>query len=135
MPSIEIRPNAKFAVEEILSGISKLDTESLEKFVDEILAIRAKRLSKGLSKKETALLKKINRGLTVPKRERLAKLESKRMEGALSPKEHKELMAIVEELEQLNAERIEHLGVLASLRKTTVRELMEQLDIHPRPYA
>ncbi|MBK6903908.1 MAG: hypothetical protein IPH04_14205 [Saprospirales bacterium] len=135
MPTIEIRPGTKIDIEDILAGVSNLNSEELEKFVEKVLVLRAKRVSPNLSKAEASLIKKINRNLPPAVRKRFSVLEAKRSEGSLSEVEHRELLAIVEELEQLNAERVQCLGELAQLRGIAVRDLMKQLGIRPQPNA
>ena len=133
MPSIEIRPGTRIEIEEILTGVSNLNAEELEKFVEKVLALRAKRISPSLSKEETALLKMINRGLPAARRKRFVALSDKRATDSLSDDEYQELLDLTEELEQLNAERVQYLSQLASLRGVGVRELMKELGIHPKP--
>jgi hypothetical protein len=133
MPSIEIRPGTRIEIEEILTGVSNLNAEELEKFVEKVLALRAKRISPSLSKEETTLLKMINRGLPAARRKRFVALSDKRATDSLSDDEYQELLDLTEELEQLNAERIQYLSQLASLRGVGVRELMKELGIHPKP--
>jgi hypothetical protein len=133
MPTIEIRPGTSVEMEEILAGVSNLNSEELEKFVEKVLALRARRISPSLTKEEAGLLRMINRGLSAAKRKRLAALDAKRAAGSLTEDEYQELLGLTGELEQLNADRIKYLGQLASLREVGVRELMKQLGIHPQP--
>ncbi len=135
MTTIEVKPGTRVGIDDILTGVANLEIEELDKFVDKLLALRAKRVAPNLSKEETFVLKKINRGLPSDKKKRLMVLEAKRSEGALSGEEHQELLAIIDELELLNVERVHYLGELALLRDIPVRELMEQLGIRPRTYA
>jgi DNA gyrase/topoisomerase IV subunit B len=130
MTTIEVRPGANVSVDEILNGISHLNKEELDRFVDKVLALRAKRLAPSLSRDETILLKKINRGLPVAKRKRLAFLSSKQSEGQISEQEYEELLSIIEELELLNAERVQYLGELSQLKGMPVKELMQELGIY-----
>ena len=135
MATIEVRPDTKFGVDEILDGISKLETPDLEKFVEKVLALRAKRQVPNLSKQESELLKKINRGLPSSAKKRLVSLEIKQSEGTLTEVEHKELLGIIDDLEALNVERVQYLGELARLRGLEIKELMKLLGIGPKPYA
>lgn len=134
MATIEVRPGANVSVEEILNGISRLNTEELNHFVDKVLALRAKRLAPSLSHDETALLKKINRGLPAAKRKRLTLLNGRQTEEQLSEVEYQELLAIIEELEQLNTERVQYIGELGQLMGKPVRELIQELGIRPKSY-
>ncbi len=135
MTTIEIKPGTRVGIDDILTGVAGLDIEELDKFVDKLLVLRAKRVAPNLSKEETTLLKKINRGLPSDKKKQLVLLEAKRSEGILNEKDQQELLRIIDELEQLNVERVQHLGELAVMRGIPVRVLMEQLGIRPQPYA
>ncbi len=135
MTTIEVRPDSKFGMDEILDGISKLETPELEKFVEKVLALRARRQVPNLSKQESELLKKINRGLPLSAKKRLVSLELKQSEGTLTEAEHHELLGIVDDLETLNVERVHYLSELARLKGLEVKELMKQLGIGPKPYA
>jgi hypothetical protein len=57
--------------------------------------------------------------------ELMAKLEAE----ALTPDEHSQLLGLTEQIEKLQAGRIEYLVELARLRKTSLTALMENLGI------
>lgn len=135
MTTIEVKPGTRIGIDDILTGVANLDIEELDKFVDKLLVLRAKRVAPNLSKEETSVLKKINRGLPPDRKKRLAQLDAKRSEGTLTGEDHQELLTIVDELEQLNIERVQYLGELAVMRGVSVRELIDQLGIRPQPYA
>ncbi|MFM9946611.1 MAG: hypothetical protein ACKV1O_01605 [Saprospiraceae bacterium] len=135
MTTIEVKPGTRVGIDDILTGVANLEIEELDKFVDKLLALRAKRVAPNLSKEETFVLKKINRGLPSDRKKRLIVLEAKRSAGTLNVEDQQELLAIIDELEQLNVERVHYLGELALMRGIPVRELMKQLGIRPQPYA
>ena len=135
MTTIEVKPGTRVGIDEILAGASSLELEELDTFVNKLLALRARRAAPNLSKEETALLKKINRGLPADTKRRLIALEAKRIEGILTEDEHRELLEIVEVVEQLNVERVQYLGELARMKGMVVRELMKELGIRPQSYA
>jgi len=86
-----------------------------------------------LSEKESELLLAINRSLSIPQAQRYQELMGGRRMGTLSPEEHQELLDLTDEVEQLQAERIEHLAELARLRGKPLGVLMEELGIRPSP--
>lgn len=135
MAVIEIKPDTRLDMEEVLYGVSKLDTPDLDAFVEKVLALRANRIVPGLSFKEAELLKKINKSLPHKTALRLQTLDEKRRSETLSETETEELISITEELEQLNIERVQNLGILAGIKGIPVRKLMKQLGIQPKPYA
>lgn len=88
-------------------------------------------LSVRLSKRESDLLTRINQGLAPDKQGRYIELRQKRENETLVANEESELLEIVEELEDIWADRLQALISLAKLRKTTPRHLMTQLQIEP----
>ncbi|MBV8883023.1 MAG: hypothetical protein JO235_03350 [Chroococcidiopsidaceae cyanobacterium CP_BM_RX_35] len=62
---------------------------------------------------------------------RLHELVAKRQALLLSKAEHAELMQLGDRIEQLDAERIEHLAALAKLRQRSLTEIMQDLGIQP----
>jgi uncharacterized protein (DUF433 family) len=81
------------------------------------------------SKRETELLGRINAGLSEPRARRLDWLDSRRAEEALTPEEHAELLALVDESGRLTVSRAEALVELARLRVSTVPALMDELGL------
>ncbi len=51
----------------------------------------------------------------------------------LSESEHLELIALIERVEMANAERLGYLFELSKLRRVSVRQVMSDLGIRPRP--
>lgn len=84
-----------------------------------------------LSEKESELLLKINRGLSDEKAAQYRELMARRQAGSLSPAEQIRLLDLSDEVERLQAERIEHLADLARLRGKPLATLMEELGIRP----
>lgn len=84
-----------------------------------------------LTRRETELLQAINQGAPPEVRQRFAELYARRHE--LAAAEHAELLRLSDELELLNATRLEKLLALARLRKTTLRAVMDDLGLTPPP--
>jgi hypothetical protein len=59
----------------------------------------------------------------------LEELIEKRRNELLTPEEHTELLRLTAEMEKLDAQRVEALSLLATVRKTTLSRLMQQLGI------
>ncbi|HEX9991040.1 MAG TPA: hypothetical protein VGE45_21480 [Chloroflexia bacterium] len=81
---------------------------------------------------ESELLMKIKEELPEEVYKRYDKLAIKCRKGTLTLEEHKELISITDNMENLSAQRIRYLIELAQLRNTTLTELMETLGIKPR---
>ena len=84
------------------------------------------------SKREVKLLRVINNN-TLEVQPRLAELDAKRRAETLTPKEHKELLVLLEANEKTQAERLSALLKLAQLRGVSLDELMEQLGLSAPP--
>jgi hypothetical protein len=84
-----------------------------------------------LSAMESELLLKINRGLPDDKAARYRELTKRRQAEDLTPDDHRELLNLSDEVERLQAERIEHLADLARLRGKPLGALMEELGVRP----
>ncbi len=68
-------------------------------------------------------------GLSAEAQQRFDELTAKRRAEALTPEEHRELLASIERIERTDAERAQALIALAQLRKVSVEGLMAELGI------
>ena len=87
-----------------------------------------------LPETEARLLEQINEGFPSDWWRRYNELIEKRRAETLTPEEQATLIGLSDQVEELNARRIQHLTELARLRQTSLLELMEQLGIKPAPY-
>ena len=78
---------------------------------------------------EATLLTEINQGLPAETWRRYAALKEKRRAGTLTSEEHAEIIAISDEIEEMNVRRMERVVRLARLRHTSVDALMDELGI------
>jgi hypothetical protein len=85
-------------------------------------------------KKEAELLQRINQGLPPDVQQRYDELTAKRRAETLIPEEHQELLALVDHIEQADAERVRALIELAQLRNVSVTTLMAELGIRRPAY-
>lgn len=133
MPTVEVR--SQVSLDELLNGVAQLDTSELEHFISQVLTLRAQRVAPSLPKEETRLLEKINQGLPPDVQRRYDELIAKRRAETLTSEEHQELLALIDHIEQADAERVQTLTELAQLRNVTVTTLMTQLGIRRPAYA
>jgi hypothetical protein len=66
---------------------------------------------------------------------RYDQLIAKRRAESLTPDEHDELLRLTDQMENLEARRMEHLAELARLRQTSLPALMKTLGIRTPAYA
>ncbi len=129
----EVRP--QISLDELLSDVAQLDTPALERFISQVLTVRARRLAPCVPQGEAALLEKINAGVPQAVRQRHDALSARRRAETLTSEEHQELLTLIDRTEQVDAERARALADLARLRKISVPELMAALGISPPDYA
>lgn len=129
MPTVQVKSNIELGLDEILNGISQLDTPELEQFLEQVSRLLARRKAQNLSKREAELLVRINQGIGVQKAERYRQLTDKLNEESITPEEHQELLSLINYIEARDSERLESLIELSGLRGLTLNELMDQLGL------
>lgn len=133
MPTIEVRSHV--SLDELLTGVAQLETPELERFVSQVLTLRAQRVAPCLPQEEARLLERINQALLPEAQQRYDDLTTKRQEEMLTCEEHQELLALIDRIEQADAERAQNLSELARLRQVSVATLMDTLGIHHPDHA
>jgi len=127
MPTIQVKANVSSA--ELLDAVEQLPLPDLEEFLDRVLALRAKRVAPTLSSEEANLLTKINAGIPEQVQTRFNELRHIQTTRELSPEEETELFDLVNQIETVEAQRIEYLARLAQLRGKSIRAVMAELNI------
>lgn len=125
-----VQLQTEVSIDNLLQGVQELDSDTLEQFADKVLLLRAERRAQSLPIDEVSLLKQINAQLPKTIQTRFAELKLKRQAEELTIAEHKELLKIVDQIEQRDLERLQALTALAQLRNVTVRTLMQQLGLN-----
>ena len=130
-----VHVEARLSSEDLLKAIEQLETDELERFMERLIDLKAQRSAPRLSPRETELVSKINRGLPADLATRYQELIQKRRAGTLSADELAELLRASDQVEHLEAERVEALAELANLRGTSLSRLMTELGIQAPPDA
>ena len=126
-----IRVEAQVSAEQILKAVEQMPQQELEAFITQVLMLRAQREVPSLPLSESELLLKINQGIPRELQSRFNKLIAKRQALTLSEAEQAELIRLTDQIEQLDAERIESLAELARLRNQSLTDVMQDLGIQP----
>jgi hypothetical protein len=129
--SIKITKQVDLGLDDILNGISELETKDLEKFMQRIGHLIARRKVAYLPERESQLLMKINKAISAPLQKRYEDLLTKNREETITPIEHEELLKIIDKVETKNAERLENLIELSRIRNISLDALMRQLHLNP----
>lgn len=118
---------------DLLTGAAALAAADFERFVSDLLALRAQRTAPRLSTSEAELLLRINRGLPADLRARYEALRARLSAATIDEEEHAELLRLSDDMERLQAERIAALADLAKLRGKKLGALMDELGIQGPP--
>ena len=130
-----VQVEAQLTTDELLRAVQQLDKTELEKFVFNVVNLRAKQQAPSLPKNEAELLQKINQGLPKEILDKYNELVAKRQAENLTPDEHNELLELTDQVEKLEAHRVEYLAEMARLRQTSMTDLMSSLGIQSPSYA
>jgi hypothetical protein len=134
MTKVQFTSQVTIDLEEVLENVDQLDTSELENFAFRINAALAQRKAPNLSERETELLQRINQGLPERIYQRSQELSGKLEDETLAEEEHRELLSLVELIEQADAERMNYLVELAQIRETPLDNLMTELGLSPATY-
>ena len=128
-------PTIQVDTEQLLQAALQMPRAELEQFVARLLALKISQDTPHLSQAESELLRTINQGIPSATQQRLDALIAKRQAHTLTRGEHQELLQLTAQIEQRDAERLQHLIALATLRHVTLDALMQQLGLQPAPHA
>lgn len=124
--------NLQISTENLLSVVLQMPDSEYDKFIEKANKLRRKSVKSGWSKSEIELIKKINNCvLSAEEQLRFNKLVKKRRAEKITEIELAELISLTEESEKLNVERIRMLAKLATAKKKTLSEIMDELEIYP----
>jgi hypothetical protein len=133
MPVVQVE--AQLSLDELLKAVEQLSQPELGKFVSRVIALEAQRKAPSLPQAEAELLLKINQGVPSQVQKRYDTLVVQRQAETLTPDEHDELLRLTNQIEDLQARRMEYLAELARLRKTSLTALMDSLGMRTPAYA
>ena len=125
-----VKVEVQLSSEELLKAVEQLNLSELEQFVSQVIILQAQRKTTGLPQTEAELLLKINQGIPSNIQRDYKELVAKRDDEILTEDEHQQLLQLTEEIEKIQAQRIENLAELSRLRGISLTALMESLGIH-----
>ena len=130
-----IQINTQVTLDTLIDSLKQLNKDELKQVAQQTAVLRVRRATGSIPAEEADLLLQINQCI-MPEDVgvRSAELNAKIRAGTISDQEHVELMALVDQIESLNAERIGYLAQLATLRQTSLDALMNSLEIKPLSY-
>jgi hypothetical protein len=130
-----VQVGVQVSTDELLKAVGQLSPPELEQFVFRVRALEAQRKAPSLPRAEAELLLRINQGVPPAVQRRYDQLIAKRRAESLMPDEHEELLQLTDQIENVEARRMEHLAELARLRQTSLPALLKTLGIRTPEYA
>lgn len=130
----KVKVEVQLSLDELFKAVEQLNKTDLERFLSQIIALIAQRQAFNLPQSEAELLLKINQSIPSDTQKYYNELILKRDAENLTNDEHRELLHLTEQIEKLQAQRIEYLADLARLRGITLSTLMENLGIQTQIY-
>lgn len=130
-----VKVETELSTNNLLKAVGQLNKHEIEQFVSQVINLRAQRLVHRLSQAEAKFIVKINQGLPAEVRKRYDELIDKRRDESLNSEEYSELLRLTDQIENLEAQRMQYLSELARYRKVSLTELMENMGIQPPAYA
>ena len=119
----------------LLKNLPQLNAQELTQLVQHAARLQAQRRAPSLSQAETDLLLNISQCVILPStQQRCAVLTRRQRSQGLVEHEQAEFMALVDEIEEVNARRLGYLVELAHIRQISADELMQRLEIRPITY-
>jgi hypothetical protein len=129
--NIKITKQVDLGLDDILTGISELDTKDLENFMQKVGHLIARRKVAALPERESELLMRINKAIPATLQKRYEDLLAKNRAESITLIEHEELLKVIDKVEIKNAERLENLIELSRIRNISLDLLMRQLHLYP----
>jgi hypothetical protein len=122
------------SLDELIKAANQLNETDLDRLLQQVVLLRARRKAQVLSEEEAHLLLEINQGIPAELHAQYQILQKKREAETLTEDEHNTLIQLSNQIEQIGAQRLEALASLAQLRQVSLIELMETLGIQPVTY-
>lgn len=120
-------------LDQLIAEAAELETSELEVFVGQASSLLAQRKIESPAIQEVKLLQTINECLPKELETRYSRLRSKVENNTITQAEHRELIDLIDIVEQADAKRLQALIALSKLRQISLTDLMNQLGIHPPP--
>jgi uncharacterized pyridoxal phosphate-containing UPF0001 family protein len=124
-----VRLESQVSTDDLLHAVDHLPDSELQDFLERAWRLKAARVAKHLTSNETVLLEKITNAIPNEVQQRFDVLIAKRNKNTLSQVELQELLSLTDQIENLDAARVEALMALATLRNTDLDNLMLELGV------
>ena len=130
MPVVQL--SAELSFDQLINAVTQLPQTEFEEFLQTISRMRPLHEEHRLSARESELLLNINQGIPATMQQRYDELIEKRDARTLTAEEYEELLQLTDQVELLDAKRMDYLLELAHLRKQSLTLLMAELGLTPK---
>ncbi len=127
MPMIQIE--AQLTAGQLLKAVEQMPQEDLDRFIEQVVVLRARQRAPSLSQADSVLMERISQRLAWQDQQRYDELVSRREIEDLTEDQNAEFLRLTNLFEALNVERMEALAELARIRRSTLRDVMQDLGI------
>lgn len=127
MQTIEIQKGITVNFEDLVNGVSTLETPALEKLADTVSHILDGRKNPLPEEREKELLDKIDNVVPEFVKQRYKLVQERLRNDKISESERRELLQITDFMEEKALVRIHLMAELAALRQTSLKEVAKQL--------
>ena len=129
-------PTIHIAADQLVEAARQLPPPEFNQLLERLLAWREqlRHAATRLPADESSLLLKIGQGFAPAAQQRYDALLEKRDARTLTPAEYEELLALTDQVEAWNVERVQALADLARLRQVSLPELTRQLGLASPAY-
>ncbi|MGE0083883.1 MAG: hypothetical protein AB7S75_05630 [Desulfococcaceae bacterium] len=131
MPTVQLK--AELSFDQIANAVKQLSLDELNRLFSHVISVRPLYENHRLSNTESELLMKINQGVPDIVQQRYNELIAGRNKRTLTEEEYSELLQLTDQMEMLDAKRLEYLAELAQIRNKPLPLLMNELGIVPPP--
>ncbi|MBD2690562.1 STAS/SEC14 domain-containing protein [Anabaena catenula] len=122
-----VKLEVQLSLQHLVKAVEQLKQPDLEKFVSQIIILHAHKKADNLLKNEGELLLQTHQDIPSTFLNYHNKLIAKREEERLTDEEYRELLHLSEQIDKLQAHRLEYLANLALLHGITLTELVQNL--------
>ena len=125
--------DTKLSFNQVVNAVKQLSDDEWEKLLSQVAAVRPLYEDHQLSPAESKLLIKIYKGVPEEIQGKYNELIHKRDQETLTDEEYEELLRLTDQIELLDARRLEYLTELAAIQNKPLVLLMDELGINPPP--
>jgi hypothetical protein len=127
MPSINVE--VQLSSEQLLKAVEQLTEPNLEQFLSQLVILHTHQKATHLLKNESELFSQVHKDIIIDNNN-YEKVIDKREVETLTKEEYQALLYLGEQIDRLQAQRIEYMAELAKIHRISLTKLMENLGLN-----